>query len=116
MVNHEALEHPAQVPRAREPSLRPPALVRPTINIGCSPAQWANFLTRWSRFQTGCNIPAPQLANQAIACFWEELISTADKAIYDIGSLSIADLLVQVKTIAVLPVAVGILRAAAHSA
>ena len=44
IINHVAAEHPAQIPRVREPSLRPPALVRPTVDIGCSPAQWANFL------------------------------------------------------------------------
>ena len=51
-----------------------------------------------------------------MACFSEELISTADKAIYDIGSLDLATLLSEVKAVAVQPVAVGILRATAHSA
>ena len=39
IINHVAADHPAQIPRAREPSLRPPALIRPKIDIGCSPAQ-----------------------------------------------------------------------------
>ena len=116
IINHVATELPAQIPRAREPSLRLPALICPTVDIGCSPAQWADLLTRWSRFGSGCNIPAPQLTTQATACFSEELIGTADKAIHDIGSLSVADLLSQVKTVAVLPVATGILPAMAHSA
>ena len=49
-------------------------------------------------------------------CFSEELISTADKAVFDIGSFDLDDLLREVKAIAVLPVAVGILRATAHAA
>ena len=115
IINHVAADHPDQIPRAREPSLRPPALARPTIDIGCSPAQWADFLTRWSIFKSGCNIPTSQLTTQAMACFSEELISTADKAIHDIGSLDLATLLSEVKAVAVQPVAVGFLRATAHS-
>ena len=41
--------------------------------------------------------------------FSEELISTADKAVHDIGSLDLDSLLCKVKAVAVLPVAVGIL-------
>ena len=39
IIDHVAIVHPDQIPRAQEPSIRPPALIRPTINIGCSPAQ-----------------------------------------------------------------------------
>ena len=49
-------------------------------------------------------------------CFSEELISTADKAVHNIEGLDLDDLLREVKAVAVLPVAVGILRATAHSA
>ena len=49
-------------------------------------------------------------------CFSEELISTADKAVYIIGSLDLDSLIREVKAVAVLPVAIGILRATAHSA
>ena len=89
IINHVAADHPAQIPRAREPSLRPPALVRPKVDIGCSPAQWADFLRQWFRFSDGCNIPAAQMTMQAMACFSDELMSTADKAIHDMGPLVI---------------------------
>ena len=49
-------------------------------------------------------------------CFSEELISTADKAVHNIGALDINNLLSEVKAVAVLLVAVGILRATALSA
>ena len=49
-------------------------------------------------------------------CSTEELISTADKAVFNIGALCLDELLRKVKAVAVLPVAVGILRATAHSA
>ena len=108
--------HPDQIPRVRDQRVRPPPLVRPTIDIGCSPAQWANFQKRWTRFRSGCNIPAAQLTTQAMECFSEELISTADKVVFDTGSLDLDSLLREVKAGAVLPVAVGILRATDHAA
>ena len=49
-------------------------------------------------------------------CFSEELISTADKAVHNIVVLDLDELLRKVKAVAVLLVAVGILRATAHSA
>ena len=92
------------------------ALIRPKIDIGCTPAQWADFLRQWSRFSVGCNIVDVQLTTQCMACFSDELVSTADKAIQDMGTLAVDALLTQVKSVAVQPVAVGILRATAHSA
>ena len=87
IVNHVALVHPDQLPRDnRDNRVKPPPLVRPSIDIGCSPAQWADFMTRWARFRNGYNIPAAQLMTQAMECFSEELISTADKAVFDIGA------------------------------
>ena len=53
---------------------------------------------------------------QCTACFTVELVNTADKAIANMSTLNIDVLLAQVKTVAVKPVAVGILRTAAHSA
>ena len=117
IINHVTLVHPDQIPRARDQRIRPPPpLVRPSIDIGCSPAQWADFLARWTRFRSGCSIPADQLTTQAMECFSNDLISTADKAVYNIGALDLDSLLREVKAVAVLPVAVGILRATAHSA
>ena len=53
IIDHVALTHPDQIPRGRDQRIRPPPLVRPTIDIGCSPAQWADFQTRWTRFRSG---------------------------------------------------------------
>ena len=69
IIDHVAQVHPDQIPRVRDQRIRPPPLVRPTIDIGCSLAQWADFQTRWTRFRTGCNIPTAQLTTQAMECF-----------------------------------------------
>ena len=101
IIDHVAQAHQDQIPRGRDQRIRPPTLVRPTSDIGCSPAQWANFLTRWTRFRSGCNIPAAQLTTQAMECFSEELISTADKAVFDFGSLDLDSLLQEVVVVVV---------------
>ena len=98
IIDHVATVHPDQIPRGpREQRVRPPPLVRPTVDIGCSPAQWADFLTRWTRFRSGCNITATQLTTQAMECFSEKLISTADKAVHNIEGLDLDNLLHEVK-------------------
>ena len=117
IVNHMAIVHPDQLPGgAQDNRVKPPPLLPPTIDLGCSPAQWGNFLTRWTRFRNGSNIPASQLTAQAMECFSDELLNTADKAIFRFNTLSLNKLMKEVKAVAVQPVAVGILRATAHSA
>ena len=49
-------------------------------------------------------------------CFLEELLNTADKAIFRFNTIGLDKLLQEVKAVAVRPVAVGTLRATAHSA
>ena len=116
IIDHMAIVHPAQIPRTCDPAVWPPALSRPTVDLGCTPAQWSVFLQQWSRFSIRCNITDVQMTTQCTACFSDELVNTADKAITNMGTLTIRELLAQVKSIAVQLVAVGILRAAAHSA
>ena len=49
-------------------------------------------------------------------CFSEELLNTADKAIFGFNTMNLDELMKEVKAVAVQPVAGGILRATAHSA
>ena len=125
IMNHLATEHPTNLPRACGPSLRPPATLCPTVDISRSPPQRANLRIGGSGFDSKCNIPELQLTTKAIACSTGKPISTADKAIYDIESLSIAGLVSQVsqasqvshvKTVAAIPAAVGVPRSTARLA
>ena len=56
------------------------------------------------------------MTTQAMECFSEELLNTADKAIFGFNTMGLNELLQEVKAMADQPVAVGILRATAHSA
>ena len=45
IVNHVAMVHPDQLPNgARDNRMKLPPLLHPTIDLGCSPAQWGDFL------------------------------------------------------------------------
>ena len=96
--------------------MRAPAITRPSIDIGCSPAQWAEFLSQWNRFFDACDIADAQAAPQCTACFSDELVNTADKAIANMRTLTIDALLTRVKAVAVKRVSVGVRRSNAHSA
>ena len=108
LLHHVAAEHPQimSVTGAARDSRKPPPLERPTVELGCSPAQ----------FKIGSKIPTAQQASQAMECFSKELGDTADKSIFDLNSLGVDELLQEVKAIAVQPVATGLRRAEAHSA
>ena len=111
LINHVATVHPDQLPSgARDNRVKPPPLVCPTIELGCFPAQWSDFMMRWNRFRNGSNIPVSQLTTQAMECFSEELLNRADKAIFGFNTMGLNELLREVKAVAVQPVAV------AHSA
>ena len=58
------LRDPDQLPNgARDNRVMPPLFVRPTINLGCSPAHWSDFLMRWNQFRNGSNKPTNNPSN-----------------------------------------------------
>ena len=113
---HTLAAHSIPGQGAQRTGVRAPALIRPSIDIGCTPAQWADFLSQWGRFYGACDITPAQAAAQCTACFSDELVNTADKAIANMRSLNIDELLTRVKAIAVKRVSVGIRRSNAHNA
>ena len=86
IVNHMALVHPDQLPYgARDNQVKPPPLVRPSIDLGCSPAQWADFITRWTQHPRSPVIDAGH--GMLLQGTYQH------KAIFDIGTLSLDDLM-----------------------
>ena len=106
--------HPVQIPSTREPSVRPPALSRPSIDLGCTSAQWYDFLDRWSRFCIDSNVTDEQRAPQCRACLTVQLADAVSHVGRDVSALTIDVLLARVKTVAVNP-PIGIRRAIAKS-
>ena len=95
LLHHVAADHPKimRVTGAARDSCQPLPLERPTVDLGCSPTQWATFISRWERFKIGSNIPTAQQASQAMECFSKELGDTAEKSIFDLNSLRVDKLL-----------------------
>ena len=42
---------------APTPARRPAPFQRPSINLSCKPAKWANFMSAWERYRVGSNVP-----------------------------------------------------------
>ena len=83
-------------------------LNRLKIDISCSPAKWAAFCAWWQQFQNGSSIPAEQAPAQLLKCLEDELFSTATRAIgQKIDALDVAELLLELKQVAFIPVAIG---------
>ena len=97
---------------------RPPTPTRPPkIDISCSPAKLADFCARWRQFQNGSSIPAAQAPAQLLQCLEDEMFSTATRAIGPkIDALDVEELLLELKQVAVIPVAIGMRRSEALSA
>ena len=81
LLVHTLTVHGGRQQETRESGVRAPAIARPSVDIGCSPAQWAEFLGQWKGFLDACDITKAQEAAQCMACFSSELVNTADKQI-----------------------------------
>ena len=115
LLTHTLTAHAAPAQGARGSGVRAPAIARPSIDIGCSPAQWAEFLGQWRGFFNACDIADAQAAAQCMACFSNELVNTADKQIANMRTLTVNQLLTRVKAVAVKRVSVGVRRSNAYS-
>ena len=106
--------HPVQIPSTREPSVRPPALSRPSIDLGCTTTQWSDFLDRWSQFCIDSNVTDEQRTPQCRACFTVQLADAVGHNGEDVSALTVDVLLAWVKAVAVNP-PIGVRRANANS-
>ena len=106
LVHHVAVVYPGALPRA--PTTRPPPLDRPKLEMSCSPAEFSDFAAPRRRFRTGSNITADTAGSQLLQCLSDELFLISSRSILNIDTLSVDDLMVQVKPLAVLSVAIGV--------
>ena len=103
MVTHVIATHPQLLPHrsaAATNNTSQPRLDHPKINISCSWANWADFCTRWRRFQNGSSIPAAQAPAQVLQFLEDELFLTATRALgARIDALRVDELLLELKQI-----------------
>ncbi|KAK3755963.1 hypothetical protein QZH41_005447 [Actinostola sp. cb2023] len=94
---------PAPVPRG-------PKLDRPKVNVGVSTEGWNVFVRRWEVFRTGSGIDNASAPAQLFQCAGLELGDSILKANPDAASDNLPQLLAAMRSLAVIPVATGILR------
>ena len=91
--------------------IKGPKLDRPRIQAGVSQEVWNTFVRRWNAFRIGSGISDSAASIQLFQCADEELANNLLKSKSEITSLRIDDALAEMRLMAVIPVAKGILRA-----
>ena len=103
---HASLHQPGNGSSARGPKLD-----RPRIDTGADQEAWNTFLRRWENFRVGSNIPDSVAPVQLLQCAGDELSEMLLKTDPGITSRPLQDVLEEMKSLAVIPVAKGIVRA-----
>lgn len=88
-----------------------PKLDRPRIDMGVDQETWDTFVRRWETFHKGSHISAEYQPTQLFQCASESLGDTLLKTNPDIMSKPVKDVLEAMKSLAVIPVAKGVIRA-----
>ena len=87
-----------------------PKLERPRVDLGITTEEWNVFVRRWEVFKTGCGIDDSSAPSQLFQCASTELGDSMLKANAKVTSGSLKDMLEAMKALAVIPVAVAVLR------
>lgn len=109
IINIHALVHsnPVHAPLLH---VNAPKLVRPKIQQNSTGEDWNAFLRRWEIFRIGSNITNQAAPSQLLECTTEQLGNIVLRAHPQFTSRPIDEALTLLKSIAVVPVALGVLR------
>ena len=91
--------------------VRGPKLDRPRIDTGADQEAWNTFLIRWDAFRVGSGVSDSMASVQLLQCASEELSERLLKAIPQIEACPLDEVLRAMQSLAVIPVARGIVRA-----
>ena len=75
--------------------------------MGCSPADYNNFVRQWNQYKKDMGLPSDQVNGQLIGCLSAELESNFASANFDVATMSEADILTEMKTFAIAQVAIN---------
>ena len=109
LLNTHALSHSRAVPHQSTQSSAP-RLDRPKVNAGISLEDWNVFQRRWNVIKTGSGIPEDNISAQFFQCASEDLGDSLLKVDSAITNKPIDVLMATMKALAVVLVAVGVLR------
>ena len=92
------------------PSRRGPKLERPKIKLNSTPEEWNAFMRRWATYKAGSNIADEDAPGQLLECTSPELGDIVLRAYPDFTTKGIAEAITLLRSLAVIPVALGVLR------
>ena len=107
LLNIHALVHSSPAPTAS----RGPKLTRPTIDVGIDQETWMAFERRWNTFKTGSQISEEAAPTQLFQCASEALGDLLLRSDPELTSRSVQEVLRRMRSMAVIPVARGVIRA-----
>ena len=107
VLNIHALEHT----RPSTPASRGPKLNRPTIDLGVDQETWLAFERRWQTFKTGSGISDDAAPTQLFQCATEALGDLLLRSDPELSSMPVNEVLQKMRSLAVIPVARGVIRA-----
>ena len=107
-----SLTRPLTSPRHQQQSPPPkaPKLDRPTIDIGVTIEEWNAFVRRWEVFCEGSSINERAAPAQLFQCAGQELGDSLLKVDPKALSIPLKQLLAKLRSLAVIPVAISVLR------
>ena len=88
-----------------------PKLDRPCVDAGINQEGWNAFIRRWEAYRVGSGIPNDVASIQLLQCASAELADALYKDDSAISSKPLAQVLISMRALAVIPVGEGILRA-----
>ena len=89
---------------------RGPKLERPKVDIGVTTEGWNVFVRRWDVFRSGSGIDEASAPSQLFQCAGTELGDSLLKANPKAASDTLPELLAAMRSLAVIPIATGVLR------
>ena len=110
ILNLHAHEHSNPTPVLAQPIASTPKLVRPKVEQNSTGEDWNAFLRRWETFRIGSHIADAAASTQLFECATEQLGNIVLRAHPTFTSKPLAEALTILKSIAVVPVALGVLR------
>ena len=112
LANHGLAHQNSQpVSTAQAPvAPRGPKLERPKVDIGVTTEGWNVFVRRWDVFRSGSGIDEASAPSQLFQCAGTELGDSLLKANPKAASDTLPELLAAMRSLAVIPIATGVLR------
>ena len=107
LANH-GLAHTATVAPAAK---RGPKLERPKVDVGMSLEEWNVFVRRWNVFKSGSGLDDESAASQLFQCAEPALGDAILKTDAEAATKLLSNLLAAMRSLAVIPIATGVLRA-----